>query len=393
MTPHFPFITASGIDRFLACRGSALIPRVTSPRSAYADAGVAEHAVKLQCGQLPAKVLAWFGGVDPLYEIAMAADLDGDDAIYGGQYLERDYPSLPGPRWLAGTADMLRIDGDVVSVGDLKTGRGQARGALPMPGESGQLLGLAWMAVRLRQKKDRCEECLGKKTINGGECWRCYGSGLEKGPRATLWTPSRIRLMWWLTHDVPDDINDAEITYAELCRWGDKLCEAATKQGTLVLSRGPQCGGCSAFDACPAQGGAIRRLLDLGSDNARAIEALTDDQIGDAFVNLEAAERACETARAALLRRVEDRGAVAVGATHTLKLVRGTDTKIDLAIAAEVLGDQFPACVTASISQAGLKRGLSTQDIGPTLEQIRLRGGLSTVPKAPYLRIVKRKPE
>ena len=363
MTPHFPFITASGIDRFLACRGSALIPRVTSPRSTYADAGVAEHAVKLQRGQLPAKVLAWFGGADPLYEIAMAADLDGDDAIYGGQYLERDYPSLPGPRWLAGTADMLRIDGDVVSVGDLKTGRGQARGALPVPGESGQLLGLAWMAVRLRRKRD------------------------------PGWIPSRIRLMWWLTHDVPDDIDDAEITYAELCRWGDKLCEAATKLGTLALSRGPQCGGCSAFDACPAQGGAIRRLLDLGSDNARAIEALTDDQIGDAFVSLEAAERACETARAALLRRVEDRGAVVVGATHTLKLVRGTDTKIDLAIAAEVLGDQFPACVTASISQAGLKRGLGTQDIGPTLEQIRLRGGLSKVPKAPYLRIVKRKPE
>ena len=363
VTAHFPFITASGIDRFLACRGSALIPRVTSPRSAYADAGVAEHAVKLQHGQLPTKVLAWFGGVDPLYEIAMAADLDGDDAIYGGQYLERDYPSLPGPRWLAGTADMLRIDGDVVSVGDLKTGRGQARGALPLPGESGQLLGLAWMAVRLRRKRD------------------------------PNWTPSRIRLMWWLTHDAPDDIDDAEITYVELCRWGDKLCEAATKQGTLVLSRGPQCGGCGAFDACPAQGGAIRRLLDLGSDNARAIEALADDQIGDAFVNLEAAERACETARAALLRRVEDRGAVSVGATHTLKLVRGTDTKIDLAVAAEVLGDQFPACVTASISQAGLKRGLGTQDIGPALEQIRLRGGLSTVPKAPYLRIVKRKPE
>ena len=87
------------------------------------------------------------------------------------------------------------------------------------------------------------------------------------------------------------------------------------------------------------------------------------------------------------------RGEVAVGAEHKLKLIRGSDTKIDLAVAAEVLGDAFPACVTASVSQAGLKRGLGTQDIGPKLEEIRLRGGLSTVPKAPYLRIVKRKPE
>ena len=364
LTPTYsPLITASGVDRFLACPGSASLARVTSPRSSYADAGTAEHAIRLQRGQLPAKVLAWFGGVDPLYEIAMATDMAGDDSVYVGQYLDRGYPAMPSPYWLAGTSDMLQIVGDVLSVGDLKTGRGQARGALPLPQDSGQLRSLAWMATRLRQKRD------------------------------PQWRPARIRLMWWLTHDVPDDIEDAEISYDDLMSWARKLCQAATRQGSLVLSRGPQCSGCGSFDACPAQGGAIRRLLDLGNDGAKAIDALTDDQIGAAFVNLEAAERACEVARSALLRRVEDRGEVAVGTEHKLKLIRGSDTKIDLAVAAEVLGDLFPACVTASVSQAGLKRGLGTQDIGPKLEEIRLRGGLSTVPKAPYLKIVKRKPE
>ena len=360
---YSPLVTASGVDRFLACPGSASLARVSSPRSSYADAGTAEHAVRLQRGQLPAKVLAWFGGVDPLYEVAMATDMAGDDSVYVGQYLDRGYPAMPSPYWLAGTADMLQIVTDTLSIGDLKTGRGQARGALPHPADSGQLRSLAWLATRLRQKRD------------------------------PTWRPARIRLMWWLTHDVPDDIEDVEISYDDLMSWTRKLCQAATRQGSLVLNRGPQCSGCGSFDACPAQGGAIRRLLDLGSDGARAIDMLTDDQIGAAFVNLEAAERACEVARSALLRRVEDRGEVAVGAEHKLKLIRGSDTKIDLAVAAEVLGDLFPACVTASVSQAGLKRGLGTQDIGPKLEQIRQKGGLSTVPKAPYLRIVKRKSE
>lgn len=357
---YAPFITASGVDRFLVCSGSAQLARVSSPRSSYADAGVAEHAVKLQKGKLPAKVLAWFGGVDPFYEVAMATDMEGTEAKYLGQYLDRGYPAFPGPRWLAGTADMIRIDGDVLSVSDLKTGRGQARGALPTPADSGQLRSLAWLAIRWRQQ------------------WQ------------PDWTPARIRLMWWLTHDAPDDIEDAEITRADLADWAHRLCIAATRQGPLQLSRGPQCSNCAAFDACPAQGGAIRRLLDLGSDTARAVADLSDGEIGVAFVNLEAAERACEVARAALLRRVEDRGEVAVDATHHLKLIRGTDSKIDLAVAAEVLGDAFLPCLTASVSQAGLRRGLGTHNIGPVLDQIRQRGGLSSVPKAPYLRIVKK---
>ena len=162
---YSPLITASGVDRFLACPGGASLARVTSPRSSYADAGTAEHAVRLQRGQLPAKVLAWFGGVDPLYEVAMATDMAGDDSVYVGQYLDRGYPTMPSPYWLAGTSDMLQIVGDVLSIGDLKTGRGQARGALPVPADSGQLRSLAWLAVRLRQKRD------------------------------PAWLPSRIRLM------------------------------------------------------------------------------------------------------------------------------------------------------------------------------------------------------
>ena len=371
---YAPFITASGVDAFLACPASAVLPRTHRERGAAAQAGTDEHAIRLLTGKLPPKILAWFGGRDPIFEAALAVDCgdeaDGINSLpaakFLGQYMDRGY-AMPGPLWWAGSADMLSIIDDVVSVADLKTGQGQARGSLLAPNKSGQLLSLAWGAIVLRQLRARAE---------GG-----------------TWTPSRIRLAWWLTADAEDDIIDAEISYDDLMTWAMRLCRKVRTATAKHMYRGPQCVGCGAFDACPAQGGAIRRLLDLGSDGARAIDMLTDDQIGEAFVNLEAAERACEVARSALLRRVEDRGEVAVGAEHKLKLIRGSDTKIDLAVAAEVLGDLFPACVTASVSQAGLKRGLGTQDIGPKLEEIRLRGGLSTVPKAPYLRIVKRKSE
>lgn len=376
---YHPFITSSGIDRFLRCTGSASLPKVTNERSPFAVAGVEEHAVRLQREQLPRKVLDWFGGVDPDYEVAFAVDIldDTTPPLCLGQYIERGYPPLPGPRWLCGTADMVQVvDGGaysgsgisscndgVVSVADLKTGRGQARGALPHPAESGQLLSLAWMAIRLRQH------------------W-------QPG-----WTPSRIRLAFWLTHDRPDDIDDAEIDYPTLQRWvANFRAEVARTQhhGSLRLSRGPQCTNCGSFDACPAQGGAIRRVAELsGRIVGGDADELSDGDIATAMLDLEAAERACETARAAIKRRVEDRGEVAVDATHRLKLIRGTDTRIDIGVAADVLGDNFARCATISLSQAGLRRGLGTQDIVGVMDEIGRRGGLSSVPKSPYLRVVK----
>lgn len=369
-----PFVTSSGVDRFMACTGSAHLTRVSEDRGAAALAGVDEHAIRLQAGQLPRKVLDWFGGVDPMYEVAMAADCDdvtldaaksgAAQAMYVGQYIERGYPAMPGPRWLAGTADMLQLAGDVVSVADLKTGRGQARGSLPLPQDSGQLLSLAWMATRLKQLK------------------------------SPTWRPSRIRLAWWLTAERPDDIDDAEISYDELVAWSVKFQDAVRRSSPSRLHRGPQCSGCSAFDACPAQGGAIRRVAELSGriagNGVNDASVLSDDEIAAAYLDLEVAERACETARAALKRRIEDRGEVLVGDKHRLKIIKGTDTQISAAVAAEVLGDKFAQCATIKVSQAGLVRGLGTQDIGDVMASIRERGGVVTVPKAGYLKVVKR---
>lgn len=310
----------------------------------------------------------------------MAADCESDAALFVGQFVERAYPGFPTARWLAGSADMVAIAQDVVSVGDLKTGAGQARGALPAPQDAGQLLSLAWMATRLRQAKTAERRVL-------------------PGHRVVLkptWQPTRIRLMWWLTADRPDDVDDAEISYEQLQEWAASFQDAVKRSSRERLHRGPHCANCSAFDGCPAQGGAIRRVLEVSSRLARSgvndASELSDEEVAAAYQIVEEAERACETARAALKRRVEDRGEVLVGEKHLLKLIRGVDRRISAAVAADVLGDRFAQCATVTVSQASILRGLdgNAKEVGSVLEEIRQRGGVSVGTKTPYLKVVKR---
>jgi len=279
----FPaIVTSSGVDAFDACIGTVVLPRVRGERSAAVDAGTGEHAERLRLGGLPDKVLAWFGGKEPAYEVAMAADtaLDaagGRASASLGRYLDRGYPLFPTPTWLAGTADMVRVDGDVVSVADLKTGRGQSRGALPPPEEAGQLLSLAWLTSVLA------------------------------AARRPGWRPRRVRLAWWYTSERPDDVEDSEIEADRLFVWADRFCARVAQArafGALQLQRGPQCQGCAAFDACPAQGGAIRRVAEL-SGTPEPDGALSPEYLAAAWNDLVAAERITAAAREAIARFVD----------------------------------------------------------------------------------------
>ena len=164
-----PFLTASAVDLFRACRYSAIVPKVWEDARGYAQAGTDAHAETLAPGRLPPAFAAWFGD-EPRFESAFA--WDGSSAHHLGDNLQRAYelPDEPselladavlstvkdpessythvavcakdirrlrhlaraaGQRrlWLAGTADACSIRGDVVSVADLKTGRRQAAGS------------------------------------------------------------------------------------------------------------------------------------------------------------------------------------------------------------------------------------------------------------------------
>lgn len=361
-----PFLTASGVDRFLTCPGSATLLRVRGDDSAAALAGTEQHAVKLQRGTLPKKVLDWFGD-EPAYELAMAADMaaEGPSAASVrvlGTYLQRGYPDFPGSLWLAGTADMASIVGTVVSVGDLKTGRGQASGSLPRPEDAGQLLALAWLTTVCRQAVD------------------------------ATFRPTRIRLMWWITADRPDDVEDAEISYSTLLDWVSTLrsrATAALANGARQLRRGAHCAGCSAFDVCPAQAGAVKRALEVSG--RRSLATMTDADWAAAAVDIAAAERVLATAKQALHLRVMDHGPLVVDDEHELRLVSAAQPRYDVNVAAEVLGDRFGDCASVSVSAASIRRGLGTEDVGKVLEAIEAAGGVTRVPSTPYLRMVKRK--
>lgn len=354
----FPaFITASGIDRFLACPASALLTWTLRKTSQAALQGTLEHEARLQDGKLPPRVLAWFGS-QPRYEVALAADLVVDHtqapltARFLGENIGRNYPRFPGDRWLAGASDTLLSTEDTLSIGDLKTGRGQAAGSLPRPRESGQLLGLAYMACLVRMRRSP--------------------------------PPRRIRLMFWLTADNEEDIIDDEVTWDYIVSWATRLRDKVMTATATRLSPGAYCGHCSSFDSCPAQGGALRRLADATGRLCSA-EALGPVELGAAWRDLEAAERICATARAALLTRVEAGAVATVDNGHALKLIRGSTSRVRTDIAAEVLGDRFYEAATVTVSQEAIKR------VGgeAALTAVREAGGIEMAPKAPHLRAVK----
>jgi hypothetical protein len=359
-TLQYPaIVTASSIDRFFSCPGSSRLPRVTESSSAAALAGTAEHAARLVPGQLPRRVVEWFGR-EPGCEVALAADaLDNSAAQFLGQFLERGYPLFNTPSFVGGTADVISMTDDVISVGDLKTGRGQARGSLLSPNAAGQLLCLAWLA---RQ-------------------WRRL--------RQADWQPGRVRLMWWVTAEGRDDLWDAEIGAAELDAFASRLrrtVENALSTGPLSLRRSPHCNYCAAFDACPAQAGSIARL--------RGGVAVPDSDVGAAVLDLQHARKALDSAEQALKIRIErglQNGTVfPVDAQHEVKLIRGSVSRIDVNVAARVLGDRFLDCATIEVSRTGMERALGQDGAATAIEQIAEHNGVVTTPRSPYLRVVKR---
>jgi len=351
-------VTASSIDRFFSCPGSSRLPRVTEGSSAAALAGTAEHAARLVPGQLPRRVVEWFGR-EPGCEVALAADALATDSHFLGQFLERGYPLFNTPSFVGGTADVIAMSDDAISVGDLKTGRMQARGALLSPDVAGQLLCLAWLARQWRRRL------------------------------AADWQPGRVRLMWWITAEGRDDLWDAEITAAELDRFASRLrrhVENALSQGPPTLRRSPHCNYCAAFDACPAQAGAISRL--------RGGAAVGDEDVGAAVLDLQHARKALDSAEQALKIRIE-RGLAAgtafpVDAQHEVKLIRGSVSRIDVNVAARVLGDRFLDCATIEVSRTGMERALGQDGAATAIEQIAEHNGVVTTPRSPYLRVVKR---
>lgn len=373
-----PFLTASQVDLFRACRASATMPR-TREESEAATAGTERHAEVLRPGAMPAAFLAWFGD-EPRYEAAFA--WDGRRAVFLGEGLDRAYElpthdagsaladlvleAVAGARrtaygpvvydsvldrlqaaalaydptdrslWLAGTADACSVRGRVLSVADLKTGYRQARGSLPPPRGAGQLRLLAWLLWQYRDSE-------------------------HPG-----WEPERIRVAWHLHADGGEPlVEDAELDPAELRAWATRLHAAAlaARDGLPEARPGEHCARCGGFDACPAQGQAIRHL----SESPDPI--VTDSDAGAAWSAIQAAQRRLDRTRQAVRTYLERRAAehragraeepdADIGGGKLLRLSRSSRTEVDadLALSSGVLP---PEAARVSVSSETISSWLA----------------------------------
>lgn len=382
---YAPFLTASRVELFARCPASAVLPRVEE-ESAAAARGTEIHARTLVAGKLPLVFLDWFGR-EPRYEVALAWHPQTGEAKLLGENLQRSY-ELDAPGWLTGTADALTIQNGVVSVADLKTGHSQTRGSLGPPEESYQLRTLAWLAWKVAEEKKTppsCVECLGKgimphPTDDRGEpmvtCWVCEGRSADP------WRPKRVRLAWFMQ---PDDgrepwIEDAEVAPDELEAWARKLAQRVEAAQAVVPAARPGewCRFCPSFDACPAQGDALRRLADVDTP-------IADDEVAAAtYRALHDAERQVERAKTALALYVERRGEVPMGGGKSLRLTRSTVRRIDGAQAL-ARGLVPPSAADVSVTQASLQRaGLDPDE---ALDRLREAGCVTEVQGQPYVRL------
>ena len=188
-----PFLTASSVDLFIACGGSATMAK-TQTESAAASRGTEVHAEVLRTEALPRLFFDWFGR-DPRYESAIGWLPETGEALHLGDNINRAY-DFPSPNWLSGTSDASSVVSGVLSIADLKTGFHQVRGSLGSPKRSGQLRLLARILLQLVRARRRDPE----------------------------WLPDRVRLAWLMRPEEGDPfIEDGEIDPVELVDWGDRL--------------------------------------------------------------------------------------------------------------------------------------------------------------------------
>jgi hypothetical protein len=384
-----PYLSASAIDRYLACSGSAHLARVRS-ESAAAQAGTEQHEARLRPGWFPDNLVRWFGAM-PKFEEAYGVDSDrqpiaqcvqsdgvecgGCDkhyipsSLFFGAYTGRSYP-CPGPGWIVGSADARHCASTTISVGDLKTGRAQLGGSLGKPEHSGQLRTLAYLLLR-------------------------YGQSVRHD-----WQPSRVRLAWFLDNGSEVAIDDAEIAVDDLRQWGDDLLSKARRtRGATVptLSPSSHCDYCPCFDACPVMGGSIRRLLEIATE-----APLSSDRLIGAFTLVQRAKREAESVSRAISSMLVQHGE-AIGETHVLKLTSRKARVIDptkgLAALTEAIAAQGNSdaetiarrCLSQTMTGESIKRGLETDDAEPIMKLLADAGAITERQSVAFPSLVKRR--
>lgn len=135
--------TGSGLERFVACRASSVLPRIWAESGDDAAAGTAKHAYleRITNGTAPAESLAntpeehreacaaidldaLRGELSLSAEVSLAYNVADDTARVLGESMDRDYSTIT-PDEIPMTLDVCGVGPDRVVVADYKTGHGK----------------------------------------------------------------------------------------------------------------------------------------------------------------------------------------------------------------------------------------------------------------------------
>lgn len=366
-----PFLTASRVDLFRHC-GASAVQAQTQDESAAASAGTESHAVTLRPGCMPQVFRDWFGA-EPRYEAALAWDPVTGRALHLGDGIERGY-GLPSPGWLAGTADACAVRGSVLSVADLKCGFAQNRGGLGPPEQAGQLLLLAWLLWQV----------VAQKTVIPATVTEEYRQSTG------TWTPSRIRLAWFMQPEggVPV-VEDCEVEPERLRDWAQRLARRTVSvQADVPRPRpGRWCALCPCFDACPAMGQALKRLSDLPG------EVASDEDAAAAHTAIACVERAVARGKRALRTYIERQppSGVPVGGGQALRLVTSSRRTIDARLALD--SGIVPAnAAELHMTRESIAHAMPGQDADAVVDRLFDAGAVTRTVTSPAVRLVRALP-
>lgn len=226
----------SKIGRVLACPASHALPQEELPVSEHADDGTARHEALANLVLNKPNEDALNGWLEGLVEsgvvevlrkyrpeVALVYDAAFGTARELGQFIARAYGEL-SPTEVPGSADYLQVDGEVVRVIDLKTGRVEVKAQ-----GNEQLLTLAVAACRL------------------------YGA--KRAEVAILWAPEGSTPRWDWNYLALEQLEQhaSELAQALLQRVSEARSDIAAGLVPRHVEAGSHCRFCPAQASCPTR--------------------------------------------------------------------------------------------------------------------------------------------
>lgn len=345
-------ITASSLPRLLNCPGSAVLPRAETA-SIWADAGHDEHAELADIKALPPE-LAKLVPPAAMSEVKLAFDVATREGRVIGDGIGREYGEI-GPFEIAGSADVVGVDGDAAVVIDWKTGYLDVEPAATNPQ-------LAFYALA--------------------------------ASRALSLDRAIVRIVYTKTGRV----DEAELGPLDLAPFGDALeqlfvrvqsLEAAKKRGEQTSTKeGRWCRYCPSKAFCPSKNALLVQLSGRGLTVVGDM-TMTADKAADAYREFVRVEQLVKDAKARLTAYVDANGPIDLGNGRMFgRYQRQGDERLDGSVAMrairEVVGESAKEFESIAIelrtSKAALTRAAKAIGEKPKLatavvNKIRELGG------------------